>query len=264
MRLHNKIALITGAARGIGKATAELFHREGAYVMVSDVRVEEGQAVARSLGARAMFLELDVRHESAWQSASATITQKFGRLDVLVNNAGITGFEETSGPWDAEHVDLASWEEVHRVNATGVMLGCKYGILLMKAHGGSIVNVSSRSGMVGIPGAVAYASSKAAVRNHTKSVALYCAERGYDIRCNSVHPAAILTPMWDAFLGEGEARELAMREVEAGIPLGRFGDPLDVAYGILYLASAESRYVTGIELTIDGGILAGSEARPKS
>lgn len=264
MRLDRKIVLITGAARGIGKATAELLHREGAHVLIADIRVEEGQALAHVLGERAEFLELDVRHESAWQSASAYITQQFSRLDVLVNNAGITGFEETPGPWDPEHADLSSWEEVHRVNATGVMLGCKYGILLMKAQGGSIVNVSSRSGMVGIPGAVAYASSKASVRNHTKSVALYCAERGYGIRCNSVHPAAILTPMWEAFLGEGEARKEAMREVEAGIPLGRFGEPIDVAHGILYLASEESRYVTGIELTIDGGILAGSEARPKS
>lgn len=181
----------------------------------------------------------------------------------MVNNAGITGFLESPGPWDAEHADLASWEEVHRVNATGVMLGCKYGIALMKEAGGSIVNLSSRSGLVGIPGAVAYASSKASVRNHTKSVALYCAEKGYKIRCNSVHPAAIMTPMWDAMLGEGEQRQKIIQDIEKGIPLGHFGEPMDVAYGVLYLASDESRYVTGIELTIDGGILAGSEAKPE-
>lgn len=116
---------------------------------------------------------------------------------------------------------------------------------------------------MGIPAAVAYASSKAAVRNHTKSVALYCAEKGYKIRCNSVHPAAIMTPMWDTMLGEGLEREKMMKQVEAGIPLGKFGEAIDVAYGVLYLASDESKYVTGIELTIDGGILAGSQARPE-
>jgi 3(or 17)beta-hydroxysteroid dehydrogenase len=180
-----------------------------------------------------------------------------------VNNAGVTGFLETAGPFDAENVDLASWDEVHLVNSTGTMLGCKYAIKLMKERGGSIVNISSRSGVVGISGAVAYASSKAAVRNHTKSVALYCAENGYRIRCNSIHPAAIMTPMWDAMLGEGEQRDKMVESVEAGIPLGHFGEPLDVAYGALYLASDESKYVTGIELTIDGGILAGSQASPK-
>ena len=116
---------------------------------------------------------------------------------------------------------------------------------------------------MGIPGAAAYAASKAAVRNHTKSVALLCAEKGYHIRCNSIHPAAIMTPMWDAMLGEGEMRQKIIQDVEAGIPLGHFGDPADVAYAALYLASDESKYVTGIELNVDGGILAGSEAKPK-
>ena len=143
------------------------------------------------------------------------------------------------------------------------MLGCKYAIQLMKANGGSIVNISSRRGIVGIPGAVAYASSKAAVRNHTKSVALHCTENGYKIRCNSVHPAAIMTPMWNEMLGEGEQRKKIIDEIEAGIPMGSFGEPLDVAYGVLYLACNESKYITGIELTIDGGILAGGDAKPQ-
>lgn len=263
MRLKNKIALITGSARGIGKATAELFHQEGAVVIVSDIKDEEGDALVSTLKTNAEYVHLDVGSEANWQKVTEYIAQKYGRLDILVNNAGITGFLETTGAWDAENADLKSWEEVHRVNATGVMLGCKYAIRLMKEKGGNIVNISSRSGVVGIPGAVAYASSKAAVRNHTKSVALYCAENGYKIRCNSVHPAAIITPMWDAMLGEGEQRNQIIEEVEAGIPLGHFGEPIDVAYGILYLASDESKYVTGIELTIDGGILAGSEAKPR-
>jgi 3(or 17)beta-hydroxysteroid dehydrogenase len=264
MRLKNKITLITGAARGIGRATAELFHQEGAIVILSDIRDEEGNDLAHKLGERAHYIHLNVGLESDWMKAATYLSERFGQLDTLVNNAGITGFLEASGPWDAENADLSTWEEVHRVNATGVMLGCKYAIKLMKEKGGNIVNLSSRSGIVGIPAAVAYASSKAAVRNHTKSVALYCAEKGYKIRCNSVHPAAIMTPMWDAMLGEGIERQKMIEEIESGIPLGHFGEASDVAYGILYLASDESKYVTGIELNIDGGILAGSEGKPKN
>lgn len=263
MRLENKIALITGSARGIGKATAELFHKEGAIVIISDIRDEEGEILVKAFGTNAEYFHLEVGSEENWLKISEYITNKYGRIDILVNNAGITGFLETNGPWDAENSDLKSWDEVHRVNSTGVMLGCKYSIKLMKEKGGSIVNISSRSGVVGIPGAVAYASSKAAVRNHTKSVALYCAENGYKIRCNSVQPAAIMTPMWDEMLGEGEQRQKMIEEIEAGIPIGHFGDPIDVAYAILFLASDESKYITGIELNIDGGILAGSEARPR-
>jgi NAD(P)-dependent dehydrogenase (short-subunit alcohol dehydrogenase family) len=276
-RLDQKIALITGAARGIGAAVAELFAREGAIVLISDVNDTEGSQVAERLAvasvhsqaqANVHYLHLDVRHEHEWQQAAQMIQQQFGRLDVLVNNAGITGFPEDFSqgfaPHDPEHVSLSDWRAVHAVNMDGVMLGCKYAIGLMKLHGGSIVNISSRSGIVGIPGAAAYASSKAAIRNHTKSVALYCAQQGYKIRCNSIHPAAILTPMWDAMLGKGEARAAALKAVEAGIPLGMMGEPFDVAYAALYLASDESKYVTGIELTVDGGILAGAEAAPQA
>lgn len=263
MRLKDKVALITGASRGIGQAIAELFHKEGAIVIVSDIRDEDGKVLVMKLKTNAEYLHLDVGNEELWLKATHYIKTKYGRLDILVNNAGITGFLESSGPWDAENIDLNTWEEVHRVNSTGVMLGCKSAIRLMKENGGSIVNISSRSGLVGIPRAVAYASSKAAVRNHTKSVALYCAEQGYKIRCNSIHPAAIMTPMWDAMLGEGKQRHQIIEEIEFGIPMGHFGEPIDIAYGVLYLACDESKYVTGIELTIDGGILAGSEARPK-
>lgn len=262
MRLEEKIALITGSARGIGQATAELFHKEGATVIITDIREQEGITLANKLGDKVEYLHLDVGDENNWITVADYISKKLGRLDILINNAGITGFSETTGPWDAENSDLKTWKEVHRVNATGVMLGCKYAIRLMKEKGGSIVNISSRSGVVGIPGAVAYASSKASVRNHTKSVALFCAENGYKIRCNSIHPAAIMTPMWDEMLGEGEQRQILIDEIESGIPLGHFGEPIDVAYGALYLASDESKYVTGIELTIDGGILAGSDAKP--
>ncbi len=262
-RILNKVALITGSARGIGRGIAELFHAEGAIVIVSDINDKDGITVSKKMGKNCSYVHLNVKSEKEWKSVSDQIVAQYGRLDILVNNAGITGFLETTGPFDAEHVDIDSWEEVHRVNATGVMLGCKYAIAKMKSRGGSIINISSRSGNVGIPAAVAYASSKAAVRNHTKSVALYCANKGYGIRCNSIHPAAIMTPMWDIMLGEGDQREDMIKSIENGIPMGKFGTSEDVAFGALYLASDESKYVTGIELTIDGGILAGSEAKPE-
>jgi 3(or 17)beta-hydroxysteroid dehydrogenase len=263
LRLQNKTALITGSARGIGKAIAELFHTHGATIIITDIRHDEGAELLQRYTKRAEYHELDVTQESAWQTLSQRLLQRFGSIDIVVNNAGITGFLECTGPFDPEHTMLDSWNTVHAVNMTGVMLGCKYGIAMMKHHGGSIINISSRSGIVGIPLAVAYASSKAAVRNHTKSVALYCAEKKYAIRCNSIHPAAIMTPMWDAMLGHGADREKLIASIESGIPLGRFGMPEDVAYGALYLASDESKYVTGTELHIDGGILAGSTAQPE-
>lgn len=262
-KLQTKTALVTGAARGIGAAIARLFSAEGATVLLTDIDDEAGQAAAAALGPNALYRHLDVGAESDWAAAQAWVRERFGGLDILVNNAGITGFTETPGAHDPEHLDMASWHAVHRVNADGVALGCKAAIALMKGRGGgSIVNISSRSGLVGIPGAAAYAASKAAVRNHSKSVALYCAEKGYDIRCNSIHPAAILTPMWDPMLGEGAAREAALAAIAAEIPLKRIGTPQDVAYAALYLASDEAAYVTGIELTVDGGLLAGSAAAP--
>ena len=135
-------------------------------------------------------------------------------IDVVVNNAGITGFEDSPGPHDPEHATLEEWHRVHAVNLDGTFLGCRYAIRAMRAKGaGSIINMSSRSGLVGIPGAAAYASSKAAIRNHSKSVALYCAQQGLNIRCNSIHPAAILTPMWEALIGDGEDREARNRRI---------------------------------------------------
>ena len=277
MRLFNKVALVTGAAQGIGKAIAELFVKEGAIVILSDINDDKGKQACDEINVTrqqwhkskpAEYLHLDVSSEDDWQSAAQYIQSQYHRLDILVNNAGITGFLETTGAHDPEHLDMASWHKVHQVNLDGVALGCKTAIGLMKncakdkSSSASIVNVSSRSGMVGIPLAAAYASSKAGVRNHSKSVALYCAQNGYGIRCNSIHPAAIYTPMWDAMLGKGEGREDAIKAISKDIPLGYMGDVMDVAYAALYLASSESKYVTGTELTIDGGILAGSTAAP--
>lgn len=263
-RLLNKVSLITRAASGIGKATAELFHQEGSYVILSDIQDEVGYQITNHLGQNASYIHLDVSQENDWVSAIDYIEKNFGKLDILINNAGIGGFTQTKGPYNAENFDLESWHKVMAVNADGVALGCKYAIQLMKASKkGSIVNISSRSGLVGIPQMVAYAASKAAVRNHTKSVALYCAEKRYNIRCNSIHPGAILTPMWDPMLGEGIQRENMIKQIASEIPLGKMGSSLDVAFAALYLASDESAYVTGIELNVDGGILAGSTATPE-
>jgi NAD(P)-dependent dehydrogenase (short-subunit alcohol dehydrogenase family) len=263
-RLEDRVALVTGAARGIGEAVSRLFAREGARVVVTDIDDAAGEAVAGGLETGAVYRRLDVRDESDWETVMAGVLDEFGRLDVLVNNAGITGFEDGPVPHDPEHASLESWHAVHATNLDGVFLGCKHAIRAMRSTlEGSIVNVSSRSGLVGIPAAAAYASSKAAVRNHTRSVALYCAEQGLRVRCNAVFPAAILTPMWEPMLGEGPDREERMRAITHDVPLGRFGTPDEVAHAVLWLASDESSYTTGAELVLDGGLLAGAAARPQ-
>lgn len=257
-RLVGKTALITGAARGIGAAIASAFKAEGADVIVTDIDADAGTTFAQSIGAS--FYKLDVSREADWEALDPHIEV----LDILVNNAGITGFEEGVVAHDPEHAALEDWHHVHRVNLDGTFLGCRFAIGKMKTKGrGSIINMSSRSGLVGIPGAAAYASSKAAIRNHSKTVALYCAEQGWDIQCNSIHPAAILTPMWEPMLGSGPDRAANMAAMVADTPARRFGAVEEVAALAVLLASDEARYITGSELTIDGGILAGSATSPK-
>lgn len=262
-KLQNKSALITGGARGIGGAIAHCFAREGASVIVADIDEVAGQQVAAEIGGS--FFVLDVASETDWDRLAAA----HPAIDVVVNNAGITGFENAldSGPGahDPEHASLSEWHRVHAVNLDGTFLGCRYAIRAMKAKGtGSIINMSSRSGLVGVPGAAAYASSKAAIRNHTKSVALYCAQQGWQIRCNSIHPAAILTPMWEALIGDGPDRDARMAAMVADTPMKRFGTVEEVAALALMLASDDAAYMTGSELHLDGGLLAGSAASPGS
>jgi 3(or 17)beta-hydroxysteroid dehydrogenase len=257
MRLRDKSALVTGGARGIGAAIAKAFIAEGARVVIADVDLDAGAQTAAGLGAT--FFKLDVSSQADWENLALVHPV----MDIVVNNAGITGFEDGPGPHDPEHASLEEWHRVHAVNLDGCFLGCRYAIKAMRAKGsGSIINMSSRSGLVGIPGAAAYASSKAAIRNHTKSVALYCAQQGLNVRCNSVHPAAILTPMWEALIGDGPDREKRMAAIVADTPMKRFGTVDEVAAIALLLASDEAAYMTGSEVHLDGGLLAGSSASP--
>jgi len=262
-RLHQKIALITGAAQGIGAAIAQAMADEGAKVVLTDINEGLLHQMALKLGMPALVL--DVREEHQWEKAILRVLSEHGALHILVNNAGITGLE-SGALHDPEHGSLDEWRRVHTTNLDGVFLGCKHALRAMRhlpeGERGSIVNISSRSGIVGIPAAAAYASSKAAVRNHTKSVALYCAEQRLPVRCNSIHPAAILTPMWEPILGTGPDREANMQAMVADTPLRRFGTPQEVASLAVFLASDESAYVTGSEFHVDGGILAGSAAVP--
>lgn len=263
-RLEGKVGLVTGAARGIGEAVARRMAAEGAQVVVTDVHDAPGEAVAASLEARAIYRSLDVRLEADWERVMAEVLERFGRLDGLVNNAGITGFEGGVVPHDPEHASLEHWRAVHETNLDGVFLGCKHAIGAMRRTGtGAIVNIASRSGLVGIPAAAAYASSKAAVRNHTKTVALYCAGQGLEIRCNAVFPAAILTPMWEPMLGAGPQREQRMQELVRDVPLARWGTTAEVAAVVAHLLSDESAYTTGAEFVLDGGITAGAVASPE-
>jgi NAD(P)-dependent dehydrogenase (short-subunit alcohol dehydrogenase family) len=263
-RLQGKVALVSGAAAGIGAGIARAFVAEGAWVCVTDVDDEGGLELADALGNSACYRHLDVRQETEWSAAVDQILREHGKLDVVVNNAGITGFEGAFVPHDPEHTSLADWHAVLATNLDGTFLGCKYALRAMRSQqSGSIINISSRSGLVGIPGAAAYAASKAAIRNHTKTVALYAAEQGWKVRCNSIHPAAILTKMWEPMLGSGEDRELRMKAVVKDTPLQRFGSVEEVAALAVLLASDEATYITGTELNIDGGILAGSAAPPK-
>lgn len=256
-KLTSKTCIVTGAGRGIGAAIAKAFAAEDAKVVVTDINLDSATVIAKEIGARAF--QLDVAKEEDWQA----LAELYPSISVLVNNAGITGFETGAAAHDPENASLEDWQSVHNVNLDGTFLGCRYAIKAMRNNGnGSIINISSRSGMIGIPMAAAYASSKAAIRNHTKTVALYCAQNKLNISCNSIHPAAVLTPMWEPMLGNGEDREQRMAAIVADTPMGRFGTPEEVASIALLLASDDARYMTGSELTIDGGILAGAADVP--
>lgn len=261
-KLRSKIALITGGTQSIGREIAALFHEQGAKVILAGRRDERaGKRIAEGIGQHASYLKLDVSNEADWQACMAHIRMTHGQLDILVNNAGIEQPEGTGAPQNPEYCSLNDWQHVHRVNLDGVFLGCKYGISLMKNNpGSSIINIGSRSGLVGVPASAAYASSKAAIHNHSKTVALYCASRQYPIRCNVIQPGAILTSLWDKELGNDSLRDERIRQFSQNIPLGRMGSARDVANAALFLASDDSSFMTGADILLDGGIMAGSAA----
>ncbi len=253
-RTEGKIAMVTGAASGIGKACAQRLAEQGALVRILDRNAADGVQVAEVLGPRVSFTELDVQDEDAWREAIAAVVSEHGGLDVLVNVAGIFMRGPEHNP---ETTTLADWRAVHAVNMEGVFLGCKHAIPAMRdSGGGSIVNISSVAGLRASAHAAAYGASKGGVRQFSKSVAHHCARRGYGIRCNSVHPGSIETPMGQhAMRGVAATLEEGRERYRKGIPLKAIGEPDDIAYAVLYLASDEAKYVTGQELVVDGGVM---------
>ncbi len=254
-RVERKVALVTGGASGIGRGCAEKLASEGATVVVTDVQDHLGEAVVRGIaeaGGRAEYLHHDVTDEAAWEGVIGAIKRAHGRLDILVNNAGIA----INSP--VTDMSLADWRRQTAINIDGVFLGAKHAIPLMRegGRGGSVVNISSIAGLKGSPGLSGYCATKGAVRLFTKSVALECANAKDGIRVNSVHPGIIETPIWLTVLPQDGTN--APPDLDAlsavSVPLGVKGVPNDIADGVLWLCSDESRYVTGAELVIDGGM----------
>jgi 3(or 17)beta-hydroxysteroid dehydrogenase len=251
-RVDHKVALVTGAASGIGFATAGLLADEGAEVLLTDLDKSRAGAAMAALGQRARFHELDVTREADWIAVTDAVVSEFGRLDILVNCAGVSLLK------DIEATTLDEWRSLMAVNLDGTFLGCKHAVRVMKDRGGgAIVNMSSVAGLVGAANLAGYSASKGGVRLLTKSVALHCARKGYGIRCNSVHPSFVETPMLQSMLaGARDPRKLEANYAKAA-PLGRLAKPIEIARTILFLASDESAFTTGAEVVVDGGLTAG-------
>ena len=249
-RLAGKSALITGAASGIGRATAKRFAAEGARLALTD-RDEAGLAATAADCPGALTFAHDVTDERRWREVVDAALAAFGRIDILVNSAGIAVVASI------EDTTLEDWRRVNAVNAEGTFLGCREAVRAMKGQGGgSIVNISSVAGLIGDPQSAAYCASKGAVRLLTKSVALHCARKGYGIRCNSVHPAFTATPMVEAVIARARSPEKVREGLNRAAPMGRIGQPDEVAAAILYLSGDESSFITGAELAVDGGLTA--------
>ena len=246
-RVAGKVAIVTGAASGLGLEDARVLAREGAKVVLTDVNVEKGLAAARSVGHDALFLQHDVGSEDDWRRVVARTEQAFGGLDILVNNAGVVIL---SSPEDCT---LDQFRFANKVMSEGVFLGCKHALPAMKKRkSASIINMSSTASHVGYPIFFAYSAAKGAVRAMTKSVAVHCQASGYPVRCNSVHAGAIETPMVQ--FAQGRAEEKPIEIPDGVLPPGALGAPADVANLVLFLASDESRFITGAELLIDNGL----------
>jgi 3(or 17)beta-hydroxysteroid dehydrogenase len=255
-RFAQKVALVTGGASELGKAIAQRLAADGARVVISDLQCELGTAAAKEGGFT--FVEQDVCDEAQWTLIVGDIEKRFGCLDILINNAGILGPIEAASP---ESTSLANWKRIFAVNVEGVFLGCRSAIpALRRAGSGSIVNVASMADRMATPHATAYGASKAAVRQLTRSVAQHCAQQRLNVRCNSVHPGMIRTPLLDQSIGEvaqrrGVSFDQVAAEFKASVPLGNFTLAEDVAAAVAFLASEDARHVTGSSLIVDGGIV---------
>jgi NAD(P)-dependent dehydrogenase (short-subunit alcohol dehydrogenase family) len=251
-RVKDKVALVTGGALGIGKATCELLAKEGAKVAITDIK-DEGKTVAQDIqncGGEAQYWHLDVSKESEVQKVFAEVCQKWGKIDVLVNNAGISGVNKPT-----HEISEEEWNALMAINVNGVFFCTKHAIpVMIDAGGGSIINLSSIYGLISAPDIPPYHASKGAVRLMSKTDALLYAE--HNIRVNSVHPGFIWTPLVEKYLQEEGDVEAGRKKLDSLHPIGHMGEPDDIAYGILYLASDESKFVTGTELVIDGGYTA--------
>lgn len=246
-RLNDKVVLVTGGASGVGREDVLLMAREGATVVLTDCNVDAGEALAKEVGDQAMFLRHDVSSEADWQAVMAAIEARFGRLDAVVNNAGI--LESSS----LEEATLEHWQRIQRINADSCFLGCKYGVLALKERGGSIVNMASVSSWLPVDGYAAYSASKAAVGAVTRAAALHCRKRGYSVRVNSVHPDGIYTPMMQASAPGVDPKYMLFDP--ARNRGGRACMPNEIANVVLFLVSDESRFVSGAEIRIDNAIL---------
>jgi len=255
-RLHGKIALVTGAGSGLGRASAIHMAEEGAKVLATDIdhdsALKTSQMINSEFKGTCFSREHDVTNEEDWCEVLKDVTAKFGSLNILVNNAGI------SIGGDIESTNFADWKKLQQIDVDSVFLGCKLAIPLLKNSGGSsIINISSTVGIMGNPLTLGYGAAKAAVRSMSKSIALHCARHKYNIRCNSVHPTFIDTPLLDRFSEGAGGKEEALQTLSGLIPLGRILEPKDVTHGIIYLASDESSMMTGSEFVIDGGLTCG-------
>jgi len=260
--LQGQVAVVTGGASGIGAESARRLALAGATVVIADVQDEAGERIAGEIGTTATYKHLDVASEAAWRGLLRAVMQGHGRLDILLNNAGISG-----GRGTIEDTTLETWNRVHQINSDGVFLGCRTAIEGMKvtsaakpAPKGSIVNISSIAGLIGSAGPCAYTAAKGAVRLLTKSVALYCAQQGWAIRCNSIHPGGIDTPIFDPLwqmIGKAQGKAF----IGTRHPVGHMGEPEDIAEAVVYLASDRSDFMTGAEIVPDGGITAGIQRR---
>jgi len=259
-RLRDKIALVTGAASGIGEKVCELFADEGATVIGVDLSYKPNYSLRTSRGVR---LHLDVSNENQWMQLQGKIKEDYSCLDIIVNSAGISGYGDGFGAKDIEDYSLNYWRHLFSINLEGTLLACKYGIPLMRKskksnmREGAIINLASRAANIGIPGGEAYAASKAGVLSLTKSVAMYCASKQYKIRCNSVSPDFVDTPLLDFVLKHNEKRISNLEKLSKKIPMGEVTRPIEVAQLILFLASDEARLISGIDVAIDGGVSAG-------